>query len=397
MILAGADLHRLGAHGDGRSDDTVPLQAALDACAGGGRLELPPGTWSCNTLHLRSGLTLHLAAGAVLHSREDDAAYPVIAPTPNLPGRIQAFLWGEGCEDLVIEGPGSIDGGHPEALSGAQAAQQPFRPALVFLRGCRRLRLAGCTLRDSAFWTLHLQRCEDVLLDGLTLRSHLGRINADGIDPDGCRRVVVRGCDVETGDDALVLKSTEGDACEDVVVEDCTLRSGCAAFKLGTETVGPICRVLVRHCRISSRDRAIALHLKDGGGIADIAVEDCRLQADGQFAVLIDASPRHPGQGSPGRIRGVRLERLQVSSPGRLLAEGHPGAEIEGLRIVDLAWEATGPLDPAARKPAGAARVSGPPPGPAPAARCATRLVRGLVVEGFCVTGEASAVPQLHA
>ncbi len=253
--------------------------------------------------------------------------YPVIALTANLPGRIQALLWGEGCSDLTIEGPGIIDGGHPEALSGKDAQGLSFRPALALLRGCRRLRLEGRTLRDRAFWTLHLERCEDVLLTALHVRSNARRINADGIDPDGCRGVRILNCTVDTGDDAVVLKSTEGDPCEDIVIEDCDLRSGCAACKLGTESLGPIRRVTIRRCRMRSPDRALALHLKDGGSFEAVTVEDCHLDADGQFPLLIDVSRRHPDQGHPGRIRGVRLARLTVRSPGRLLVDA---ARVQG-------------------------------------------------------------------
>ncbi|MDX2052934.1 MAG: glycosyl hydrolase family 28 protein [Polyangiaceae bacterium] len=382
-----------GAIGDGRTDDTEAIQLALDrvSAAGGGTLLLPPGVYSCNTLHLRSHVLLHLSEGAVLQSREEAVAYPIIGRTPNLPGKIQAFLWGEKLVDFGIEGPGSIDGGHPEALSGAEAAAISFRPALVFLRDCQRLHLSGCELRNSAYWTAHLQRCEDVVMQGLTLRSHPHRINADGIDPDGCRRVKIIECDVSTGDDAIVLKSTEGDLCEDIIVERCVLRSSCAAAKLGTESLGIIRRVVVRNCRLESLERGIALHLKDGGAFEDVSFEDCTVLADGRFAILIDASPRHPEHPFPGNIRRVLLRRLDVRTAGRFLIESEPPGLIEDLRVEDLSWYATGPLDPNATKPAGAARTSVVAKTPAPLARFAARGVQGLVITRFEVHGDRSA------
>ncbi len=382
-----------GAAGDGHTDDTRAVQAALDgvAASGGGTVLVPPGVFSCNTLHLRSRVILHLAKGAVLRSREDPSCYPVIAETANLPGQIQAFLWGQGCIGSAIEGPGAIDGGHPEALAGEAARAVRFRPALLFLCECMDLRLSECELRNSAFWTAHLQRCRDVLIKGIRIRSHPERTNADGIDPDGCQRVRIVGCDVATGDDALVLKSTEGDACEDIVVEDCVFRSSCAAVKLGTESLGPIRRVVVRRCRLESSDRGIALHLKDGGEFEDVIFEDSTVLADGQFAVLIDASPRHSEHAFPGTIRRVSLRRLQVRTPGRCLVEGQTDGLIEDILMEDITWHATGPLLPNSEKPAGAARTSLRVAAPTPDARLVIQGVRGLTISGFRVRGDTSA------
>lgn len=67
-----------GARGDGVRNDTVAVQAALDAAAaaGGGRVVLGSGRFLCGTLWLRSRVALEVSDGAVLLASRDIRDYP---------------------------------------------------------------------------------------------------------------------------------------------------------------------------------------------------------------------------------------------------------------------------------------------------------------------------------
>ena len=53
------DARKFGAAGDGRTDDTPPLQKAIDAAAeNGGALLIPPGNYLTRELHVRAGVTI---------------------------------------------------------------------------------------------------------------------------------------------------------------------------------------------------------------------------------------------------------------------------------------------------------------------------------------------------
>jgi hypothetical protein len=64
-VASPSDVKSYGAVGDGATDDTVAIQAALDAAhaAGGGAVQLPPGTFSTRTLTLYS--KVHLAGAGI--------------------------------------------------------------------------------------------------------------------------------------------------------------------------------------------------------------------------------------------------------------------------------------------------------------------------------------------
>lgn len=354
------DVRQFGARGDGRTSDHQAFLTAIEAIAKqrGGTLRVPPGDYRIGSLRLCSGLTLQLDADARLRALDDPELFPVLAETANRPGVIRALIWADNASDIAIEGKGAIDGGGNSALTGADAAAQRFRPALMYIRNCQRLRFAGISLLHSQFWTLHLLRCRDVTIDGLFVRTHPARINADGIDPDGCENVRISRCDIWTGDDAIVLKSTEGDACHQVEVSDCRLRSSCAALKLGTESIGTISDVRFRNCTIDESAVALALYMKDGGAYEQILFEDMRIEANGPFPLIVDITPRKPDQPKVGRIRDVQFRQIVIKGRGRALIEGRANSPIEKIRMTDLIWQLPEPTPPPKDgKPRGAARV----------------------------------------
>jgi hypothetical protein len=65
--------------------------------------------------------------------------------------------------------------------------------------------------------------------------------NGASIDIAGCQNVTVSDCVIDTGDDAICIKSegVDGDACQitkNMVVTNCIISSCCNGFKIGTKT-----------------------------------------------------------------------------------------------------------------------------------------------------------------
>lgn len=97
---------------------TASLQAAIDRVSksGGGRVEVPSGTWAIGTVWLRSGVELHLPEGAVLKGSANLDDYNAEDAYP------QNFCFGsEGwsarhliialeVRNVAITGKGAIDG-----------------------------------------------------------------------------------------------------------------------------------------------------------------------------------------------------------------------------------------------------------------------------------------------
>ncbi len=285
-----------GAAGDGRTLDTTAIQSAIDSCcaSGGGRVTFPGGrVYRCGTLILRSNLELHLEMGAVLKGSDDlrDYLLPVAGTgSPelrNVPSYENCeytgapnhyFLYAKDCENLAITGLGAIDGN--EAIFHGEVTQWHIegsfypRAPMLFLEHVTHLTLDRITLQNSAFWTVHMVGCSDVLIDGIRIINSLRMANCDGIDPDHCRNVRIANCHIECADDCIVFKNTAAaekyGPCENITVTGCTLISTSAAIKFGSESEDVFRNILVENCTISRSNRAISLQLRDKGSMENI-------------------------------------------------------------------------------------------------------------------------------
>ncbi|MGN6507531.1 MAG: glycoside hydrolase family 28 protein [Tepidisphaeraceae bacterium] len=298
---------------------TDALQRAIDtaADAGGGVVSVPAGQFTIGTIHLRSGVKLELQDGAMLRGSEKLADYPLpargfIDAVGQQRGRCLISVCGVSQASIV--GSGIIDG-CGAAFTGDAYAGRPF---LVRCVGSSRVQLKNLTLRNAGAWVCHLEQCDDVLVDGVTITSRVNH-NNDGIDIDSCADVVVRNCDINTGEDAICIKSTAAKRCERVWVEQCRLTSACGAIKIGTETYGDISDITVRDCRVHDTGLcAIKIISTDGAELTRIHMQDIEI-TDTTGPIFIRLGDRcrtyKPGV-SPrpaGRISEITLERIRAT------------------------------------------------------------------------------------
>ena len=300
---------------------TQAVQAAIEAAAEkGGIVRLRQGDYLCGTLVLRSGVCLEICAGARLLGSTDLADYPEhhakrLTVQDTSMGMHQSLIFAEGCENICLRGAGILDGQGSQAhFPGAETAQgTPGRPFLIRMIDCRNVHIADLTLKNAACWMQNYLNCENLLLEGLTVRNH-ANYNNDGMDIDGCRDVIVRQCRVSSGDDALCFKGAGQRELSRVLVEDCDFYSACNAVKVGTDTQGDFRRILIRRCRIgglaedpsglkhAGADSGISLEMVDGGTLEDCLIQDIHIMRAGSpfFLRLENRGRVKPGDPLPG-------------------------------------------------------------------------------------------------
>jgi hypothetical protein len=329
----GHDPRDFGALADGKTLDTTAIQAAIDAAASSlGHVNLTAGVFLSGSLILRSGITFHIASDATLLGSTDPAHYRS--------GRWPALLLADSATDLHLSGRGTINGqggelaGNIEKLLRAGKLTDPpdrkrpserDRPQLIEFIRCRRSSVRDLTLRDAAAWVQTYRDCEDLVLEGLTVRS-TAYWNNDGIDLYDCRRVVVRHCDIDCSDDGICLKSsTPGRFCEDILVECCRLRTSASALKMGTSSHGGFRRITVRDLQVRDTYRsAVTIQSVDGGHIEDIDVSDIVAENTGN-AFFIRIGQRVDGRAA-GSIRNIRIRNLTITVPATAPDAGYPHA-----------------------------------------------------------------------
>lgn len=340
---------KYGAAGDGKRSDTKALQAAIDACAqaGGGTVLLTAGRYLTGTLFLKSNVTLHLAAGSVLLGSTNLGDYPATIP------RIRSYtdnycekclIYGEGLENVAIEGAGIVDGQ-------GKAFRGPYktRPFLLRLVSSRRVSVSGIEFRDSPMWVQHYLACENVAIRGISVHSRVNA-NNDGIDIDGCDRVRISDCEISSGDDAIVLKSSLARPARNVVIANCVLSTHCNAIKLGTESNGGFENIAIDNCAIyDTRLSGIALETVDGGQLDRVQVSGIVMDGVGAPIFLRlghrarpfeTEGPRQP----PGRLRNVAIRDVQAARASRIgcAIAGLPGHPIEDVTLSNIRIEFEG-------------------------------------------------------
>ncbi len=304
--LAAKDFNVLdfGAVGDGATLDTAAIQRAIDTAAGsGGRVVIPRGrTFLIATLVLKGDMDFHLDGELLISTNQTDYATDGVITALN-------------AANLRITGSGKISGRSLSFMTGYDAVGEwwlfkEWRPKMFLLTGCTNLIVRDITFGDAPFWGLHMLGCKKVLVENVTVANRLDVPNCDGIDPDHCQDVEIRGCHIVAGDDAIVVKATrqvqDYGPCANIVVRDCVLETQDSGVKIGTETTADIHDVLFERCRITRSSRGLTIQLRDEGNVYNIEFRDIKFVS------------RYHGDPWWGRGEAISLTAIQRTNTTKL-------------------------------------------------------------------------------
>jgi polygalacturonase len=305
-----------GGIGNGSTLNTEALQKAIDAChaAGGGVVWVPAGDFVIGTVHLKSHVTLSLDYGASLLGSQNPADYPTDKLRRAREGQSECLLYAEDATDIRLEGLGVIDGrGTPEAFPKRRGrGGRDNRPRLLRFEGCENLTFSGLTYKRPAFWGLHLVDCRDIHFNAVTVRFLNNQSNNDGFDLDGCENVLIENCDIQSGDDAICLKSSMN-PCRNIVVRGCRVCSHTAPLKLGTSSHGGFIDVSLTNCNFyDSPMGAIKLQLVDGGRLENVEISRIVMENVGN-PIFIRLGNRGSTFGKEGKAPVGTLKKIRIS------------------------------------------------------------------------------------
>jgi len=358
-----------GAKGDGIAINTKQIQNAIDECSqmGGGRVVVPSGEFVSGSLFLKDNVELHLFAGARLIGSPEFSHYPPIGGRWEGVERLvySSLLTALDAKNISVSGSGTIDGnGAPwwEANKGVRAARRKAelfrredenppdaplkwpRPRVMNFYRCVDVEISGITIIDSPSWTIHPVYCENVLIDGLTIRQPYHSPNTDGIDPDSCKNVRILNCYISCGDDCIAIKSgynedgrRVGRPSENIVIANCVFLRGRGGVTIGSETAGDVRNVTISNCVFDGTLRAIRFKSGRGrGGVIEnvlaqnlvcVGIEEAAISITARYGTR-DFSYREPGVSTP-TLREISIDSVLVD--GAVI-----GAEIVGLPERDL-------------------------------------------------------------
>ena len=285
------NVRRFGAKGDGKTNDTNALQAAILACPDNGRVYIPEGDYYTSALFLRSNITIEISKYARLVGDIDRNHYPV------LPGMtytsdekdeynlgswegnpldcFASIITGINVENINIIGEGVIDGNaqNSDWWVDVRTKRIAWRPRGVFLNKCKNVTLQGVTVTNTPSWNLHPYFSENLKFIDLKIVNPKNSPNTDGCDPESCKNVDIIGVYFSVGDDCIAIKSGKiymgrkyKKPSEYFNIRNCSMNFGHGAIVLGSEMSGGIKNITVSQCLFNQTDRGLRIKTRRGRG-----------------------------------------------------------------------------------------------------------------------------------
>ncbi len=313
-----------GAAADGKTLNTKAVQSVIDFChkAGGGTVFFPKGEYVLSTVFLKSNIKIELANDAIIYGSEnfydycpdEKVEYPLYQDASHSFFHCSLFV-GIDCENISLTGRGTID--MRSCWDEDNVRNIVHRGAkCIALKNCKNVAISHLTILNATDLAVYFAGCECVDISDIKMRTYI-----DGISPDNSKNVCIHDCDLETGDDAIVFKSSytlnKIDYCKNIMVRDCRLKSRCNAIKFGTETNGGFYDIDIRNCYIyETRITGIAIESVDGAIVDGITIKDIKMvNVNAPLFIHLGRRLRGPKGREIGRIRNITLENITAEGP----------------------------------------------------------------------------------
>ncbi len=368
-MAGGRNVASYGTKGDGRTLDTKAINQAISACSmdGGGTVDFPAGKYISGSIDLLKNVTLNLEAGAVIVGSTNLGDYAAETGPSGEPSRA-GLLTARSANNITITGRGVIEGNgmffvDPTKLKLIEegsdydkkytrqgddfmnpkygTADGPLEPLdrpnnLIRLFDCTNILISGVTIQNSPIWTVHFVRCERVNVTGVSINSFgSGRRvpNDDGIDLTDTRLVHISDCDIEDGDDGIVVLGGEK-----ITVNNCTLSSRSAGVRVGFAS-GEIRDCVFANLVIFDSNRGIAVNVRGASSIENVLFSDIVIQTrmvTGHWwgkgePIQVSARPWNPKVNQIGHIKNVRFRNISAESPAGIIVYGCDQSIIKDL------------------------------------------------------------------
>ena len=354
-----------GAIPDGQTLNTQAIQKAIDVCAsvGGGSVTIPPGIYLSGTIVLKNNINLHICKNATLLGSPSLDDYPVYKQ--NFPSYTdlhirRSLIFADSQQHIALTGEGTVNGNGTAEAFQTNKGNDHRRPTMIRLVKCKYVKVQDLFLTQSAHWAQHYLACEDMQISRLRIFSHANK-NNDGMDLDGCNRVTVSDCIIDTDDDGICMKGCSDYSCKNINISNCVIASHCNPIKCGTETTSGFENINITNCIVKTSvvdhhingiregRSAIALMVVDGGTMRNVNISN--IVASGIHTPIYirlgnRARKHHENAPEPqiGSVSNIAIQNLTAVNSGKIACNisGLPNAYVENVRLENISISSKG-------------------------------------------------------
>lgn len=327
------DVTKYGARGDGKTDDTAAIQAAINACGGGDTALLFPSGHVFSsfgiTLPALNNFIFEVQPGATLLFNPDVSSWPANS---------NCITVTSGGSNLAFTGGGIIDG------SGAGWWPNPkaYRPTLLRMEGSSSVLVSNLTWRNSPNHQLEMYANDAEVVDCvITAPADPVSHNTDGIDVHGSPFWIHR-CNISTGDDNIAMHAN------DTLVEDCVFGAGHGASIGSLGGAVALKNITVRRVSFTGTTQAVRIKTDQGasGFLTDVTYDSINMTNCGQsiLVTMYYTSPAPPASASNTTLKISNVTFSNIAAVNSGIAGSFtcdPSSPCEAIHLINIAHTGT--------------------------------------------------------
>ncbi|RZK55951.1 MAG: glycoside hydrolase family 28 protein [Pedobacter sp.] len=355
-----------GAKNDSSKLATTAIKNAIDAAVkkGGGTIYFPAGKYLTGPIHLKSNITILIDAGAELHFSDDFDQY-----LPMVKSRYEGvdvtsfsplfYAYKEGYKEGQARSKWQLkfDELNKDILLPDDPKQMKrgfLRPPFIQFMYSKNILIEGITIRNSPFWTVNPEFCENVKVHAVTIfNPHKNAPNTDGINPESCKNVHISDCHISVGDDCITIKSGKdgpgrkmATPAENHTITNCTMLSGHGGVVIGSEMSGDVRKITISNCVFDGTDRGIRIKSARGRGgiVEEIRVSNIVMKNIKEQAIVLDLqyakTTVEPVSERTPRFRNIHFSNITGQVNQAAYLNGLEEMPIENITFSDINLDA---------------------------------------------------------
>ena len=227
----------------------------------------------------------------------------------------------------------------------------------IKVNDCKNITITDILITSAPFWCMHFADCDAVGIRNIRLWNNLLSPNTDGIDITSCTNVIIEGCDIRAGDDAIAIVGYDHHfeipgfkklrhVSENIIVSNCNLQSYSSGIRIGFLDQNTVRNIQVSNVNITNSTRGIGIFLRDEGSLENISFSNIYIETHlrsgdwwGNGEPIHISAVRGKESVKLGQIKHVFFNNIICKGENGMLVYGSDESIIEDVSFDHISFE----------------------------------------------------------